>query len=258
MPDPTVGSRRARPRLWHHDYLHLRPLSRDLERSIATARRERSFRDVLDVGSGDSPYGEWLADDASLYVRLDCDASRRPTVVGVAEDLPFAADSFDAVLLTQVWGLWNEPRKAACEIVRVAKPGARLWLSGPAGYPYDSATAEHRLGAPDLRSLFEGLEIVEIVPQGGMLTLPFVVFNLTAREAVIAAERRVGVLAQLLRWPVLALIVISNLKGRFFELLAARGPLKRFLGYMHGRMPSNFLVVARKKPVTGAPGSSIT
>jgi SAM-dependent methyltransferase len=253
MPDQTGGSRRARPRLWHHDYLHLRPLSRDLHSSIARARRERSFRDVLDVGSGDSPYGDWLSEDRSLYVRLDSDATKTPSAVGLAEALPFRDGTFDAVLLTQVWGLWSEPGKAAREIERVAKPGAWLWLSGPAGYPYDSGMAEHRFGAPDLVRLFDNLEIVEIVPQGGTLTLPFVVFNLTAREAVIAAERRIGILAHLLRWPVLGLIVISNLKGRFVELLTERGPLKKFLGYLHRRMPSNFLVVARKLPVTRGP-----
>ncbi len=246
MPDDTGGRRRARPRLWHHDYLHLRPLARDLERSIATARRERSFRAILDVGSGDAPYREWLGDDASRYVRLDCDAAKTPSAVGLAEALPFRDGTFDAVLLTQVWGLWTDPESAAREIERVARPGARLWLSGPSGYPYDSARPEHRFGEPDLPRLFEGLEILEIVPQGGMLTLPYVVFNMMAREAVLAAERRVGALAHLLRWPVLALIVLSNLKGRFVELLAERGPLKRFLGYLHRRMPSNYLVVARK------------
>ena len=110
MPDDTGGRRRARPRLWHHDYLHLRPLSRDLERSIATARRERSFRAILDVGSGDAPYREWLGDDASRYVRLDCDAAKTPSAVGLAEALPFRDGTFDAVLLTQVWGLWTDQR----------------------------------------------------------------------------------------------------------------------------------------------------
>jgi SAM-dependent methyltransferase len=243
----TEADRRARPRVWHHDYLHLRPLARDLKRAIDGARRERSFRAVLDLGSGGSPYGTWFAEAAGYYVRLDADAAHRPTATGLAEALPFRDATFDAVLFTQVWGLLSDPGRAACEIERIARPGARLWLSGPAGWPYDSARPEHRFGAPDLAVLFSGLEVLEVVPQWGMLVVPFAVFNLVVREAVIAAERRAGAAARVLRWPAAAAYVLSNLAGGTLALLSERGPAAPFLGYLDRRMPTNFLVVARKR-----------
>ena len=243
----TEADRRARPRVWHHDYLHLLPLALDLKRAIDGARSERSFRAVLDLGSGGSPYGTWLGDAARYYVRLDADAAHGPTVTGLAEALPFRDAAFDAILFTQVWGLLSDPGHAAREIERVASPGARLWLSGPAGWPYDSARPEHRFGAPDLAALFSGLEIVEIVPQWGLLVVPFAAFNLVVREAVIAAGRRVGGAARVLRWPAAAAYVLSNLAGRMLALLSERGPAAPFLGYLDRRMPTNFLVVARKR-----------
>jgi len=247
MPDARESSRRARPRVWHHDYLHLRPLSRELERGITAARAERSFHAVLDIGSGGSPYRAWFGDAARHYVRLDADAAHRPTAVGRAEALPFRDATFDAILFTQVWGLVSDPRRAASEIERVARPGARLLLSGPAAWPYDSAAPEHRFGAPDLPALFPGLEILEILPQWGMLVVPFAVFNLVVREAVIAAGRRARAAGRVLSWPAAAAYVLSNLAARILVVLSQRGPAAPFLGYLDRRMPTNFVVVARKR-----------
>jgi hypothetical protein len=123
-----------------------------------------------------------------------------------------------------------------------------VWLSGPAHWPYDSARAEHRFGEPDLPELVRGLEVETILPQGGMLGLPFALWNVAVREATRAAERRLGVAGRVLRGPALLSNLLSNLGGRALERLAHAGPLSGFLGYLDGRMPMNFLVVARKRP----------
>jgi SAM-dependent methyltransferase len=247
MPHVTGGTRRGRPRLWHHDYLHLRPLARDLTRTIEAAVGEGPLEDVLDVGSGPSPYRNLFGAKVARYVRLDRLEGERPGVVARAEAMPFRDASFDAVLSTQLWGLVDEPSEVVREIVRVARPGARVWLSGPANWPYDSARAEHRFGAPDLPELVEGLDVVTILPEGGMVGLPFALWNIAVREATRAAERRLGVVGRFLRGPAVVSNFVSNLAGRALERLAAAGPLSGYLGYLDGRMPMNFLVVARKR-----------
>lgn len=247
MPHETGGTRRGRPRLWHHDYLHLRPLALDLASTIEIAVGEGPYENVLDVGSGPSPYRALFGSRVARYVRLDRLEEARPGVVARAEAMPFRDGSFDAVVSTQLWGLVDEPSELVREIARVAKPGARVWLSGPANWPYDSARAEHRFGAPDLPELAQELIVETILPEGGMLGLPFALWNIAVREATLAAERRLGVVGRVLRGPAVVSNFVSNLAGRALERLAAAGPLSDFLGYLDGRMPMNFLVVARKR-----------
>ena len=73
------GPRRARPRLWHHDYLHLRPLAQDLRRVLGQAQGDGNggaagggWR-VLDLGCGASPYRTYFPGSLQSYVRVDLD-----------------------------------------------------------------------------------------------------------------------------------------------------------------------------------------
>jgi SAM-dependent methyltransferase len=178
---------------------------------------------------------------------MDVDAGYRPAVVARAERLPLAAGSMDAVVATQILGLVEDPARMGREIARVLRPGGRLWLSSPAAWPYDSERTEHRFGAPELPGLIPEMKITELVPQGGMLALPFALLNQGIREVVVAAERRFGGAAWLVRGPAMLGFLLNNIAGRTLETLARRGPLSRFLGYLDRRMPMNFLVVAEKR-----------
>jgi hypothetical protein len=122
-----------------------------------------------------------------------------------------------------------------------------VFVSAPAAWPYDSARVEHRFGRPQLPSLFPGLEVREIVREGGMLALPFALFNGVVREAGLAAERRLGAIAGALGPLAIAAIVVSNVAGRLLERLADRGPFAAFLGYLDARLPMNWLVVAERR-----------
>jgi hypothetical protein len=94
--------------------------------------------------------------------------------------------------------------------------------------------------------LFSGLSVTEIVPQGGMMAAPFLLLNVGVREAVIAARRRIGPAALVLRPFATAIFVLANACGRTLEILAAKGPLAPFLGSLDRRLPMNFLVTAVK------------
>jgi SAM-dependent methyltransferase len=167
--------------------------------------------------------------------------------VGRAESLPFADGVFDIVLSTQLLGLVDDPSAFGREVSRVVRPGGLVLVSAPAAWPYDSARVEHRFGLPQFPALFPGLMIRETVRQGGMLALPFALFAGGVREALRAAERRLGAGASLFVPAAVAAIVLSNLAGRLLERLAARGPLSAFLGYLDARLPMNWLVVAERR-----------
>jgi SAM-dependent methyltransferase len=241
------GSSRGRPRPWHHDYLHLRPIARDLVLRLGPAAREGHLSVLLDVGSGAAPYRDVVAASGVIYVRCDADVGTRPDVAGRAESLPFGEGVFDAVLSTQLLGLVDDPRAMAREVARVLRPGGRAWITAPAAYPFDAGRVEHRFGEPELAELFAELTVVEIVREGGMLALPFVLANDGIREAMRAARRRLGVAGRLLEPPAALFFLLANGAGRLFEGLAGRGPLAPFLGYLDGRLPMNFLVVAEKR-----------
>ena len=242
-----MTGKRTRPRLWHHDYLHLRPLARDLRERIGAAAGEGELARVLDLGCGDSPYRSFFACSVERYVRLDPDPGVRPDLIGRAEALPFAGESFDGLLSAQVLLLVADPAAVVEEIQRVMRPGGRFWVSCHGAWPHSSSRPENRFGEPDLHRLFALLGPVEVIPQGGMLALPLALTNVAVREAVRAAERRFGPLMKLLRLPAAVLYTVLNAIGRLLERLAGRGPLRAFLGYLDRGMPMNYLVVGRKR-----------
>jgi ubiquinone/menaquinone biosynthesis C-methylase UbiE len=109
---------RSRPRLWHHDYLHLRPIADELERRLGASHA----CDVLDLGCGESPYRRFF-DRAGTYVRVDLNREARPDVIARSEALPFHDGAFDGVLSTQLLQLTDDPVAMSAELARVVRPG---------------------------------------------------------------------------------------------------------------------------------------
>lgn len=116
----------TKTRLWHPDYIASSMLHRDL----ASLFPELNGR-LLDLGCGNSPYRD-LLENITSYVAYDIDKLySKPSVVGNASVLPFASESFDSVLSTQVLEHVAEPWKMLEEISRVLLPGGKLLLSAP-------------------------------------------------------------------------------------------------------------------------------
>jgi SAM-dependent methyltransferase len=100
----------------------------------ALAKASPRIRGVLlDVGCRDKPFEQYFG--ATVTRWLGCDLPSyageimRPDTYGKIEQLPFAADSFDTVLCTEMLYMMSHPERAAAELYRVTKPGGYLVLS---------------------------------------------------------------------------------------------------------------------------------
>jgi len=250
QPAPGEGRRRARPRLWHYDYLHLRPLAADLRRVLGAARGDPRGPGepwcILDLGCGASPYREFFPPALEGYVRVDVDGAASPTVLARGESLPFAAATFDGILAAQVLQFTSEPQVVVEEIRRLVRPGGRVWLTCHGAWPREGTDPENRYGEPDLERLFSSFERVTVTAEGGYLGFPFILFNLALREGVRASVRRFGAVARILHLPAGVAYLLANLAGRLLESLSRGGPLRPFLGHLDRSLPMNYLVVAER------------
>ena len=88
---------------------------------------------VLDIGCGRGFIGEYVRARGGRYTGVDILASGHgfPLAVGVADALPFAAGSFDAVFCIDAFEHFPWPGRAAAEIRRVLAPGGFVFLSVP-------------------------------------------------------------------------------------------------------------------------------
>lgn len=112
----------------------------DYPQMLAELERE-PFADVLDVGCGTGAVIELLHEKYhnAHYVGLDLTPDMIAVaqakslngcefVVGDAEDLPFPANSFDAVLPSNSFHHYPNPEKFFAGVARVLRPGGRLIL----------------------------------------------------------------------------------------------------------------------------------
>ncbi len=128
---------------------------------------------VLDPGAGNCKHKNFFPH--IRYIALDINPQRKRRygdldIAGDIYSLPFASNTFDALLNVDVLEHLNEPKNALQEFNRVLKPRGRLFLIAPQGYgehgaPYDF----FRFTSFGLRYLFNqvGLETLSIEPLGG-------------------------------------------------------------------------------------------
>jgi SAM-dependent methyltransferase len=143
---------------------------------------------VLDIGGRIQPYRE-LIPFSHTYWSLDVRQTALVSVLGNAECLPFADDSLDLVICTQMIEYVTNPRALAQEIHRVLRPGGSLLLSAPSIFPRDSEQDRWRFFPVTLRQLFSQFPEVEVLPEcgsvAGFLRTVAVMCHFSARYAAI-------------------------------------------------------------------------
>ncbi len=165
-----------------------------MEAALSAALADRPLGAVLDIGTGTGRMAEIFAHSAERIVALDKNlemlrvaraklqhlpATRIELVQGDFADLPFAADSFDTVLLHQVLHFAQEPGQALAEAARVCRAGGRIAIVDFASHAREELRTRHqhaRLGFAD-RQMADLLKAAGFAPRepqalgGGELTV---------------------------------------------------------------------------------------
>lgn len=147
---------------------------------------------MLDIGCGTRPYAPLFARHVDSSVGVDWPGSPHVHVMDAYAsglELPFAAESFDFVLCSEVLEHLPDPALAMREIARVLRPGGRAVVSTPFMYrvhepPYDFfryTPFAHRQLAESA-----GLSVVEIRTRGGYITM-FLDVVLKGKALVVGA-----------------------------------------------------------------------
>ncbi len=128
---------------------------------------------VLNVGAGTGSYEppdrDVTALEPSAVMRAQRPADAAPAVEGMAEDLPFADDSFDAAMAVLTVHHWTDQTQGLREMRRVARgpvvivtfdPDSRPWLTD---YLPELAALDSRQ-MPEMDACAQALGPVDIVP----------------------------------------------------------------------------------------------
>ncbi len=111
---------------WHEQPGYFRDVTRHFDRSTR----------MLDVGCGSA----WLADHFDDYTGIDgsreavaaaAGRDRRVILGSLAEPLPFASADFEGVVLKDVLEHVPDPVDVVREVLRVLRPGGRVFASSP-------------------------------------------------------------------------------------------------------------------------------
>jgi len=167
-----TAAQRLHPSLTNPNYLVLRS-----RRLIFSGWAERLGRDltVMDVGGRYQPYRPLFERHAGRYIAVDIVKTGLVNVVADGQRLPFAAESFDLIIATQVFEYFRDPRKAITEIHEALKPGGVFIASAAACAPRFVEEELWRFTGTGLRTLLSEFAQVEIVPElyslGGVIRL---------------------------------------------------------------------------------------
>ncbi len=138
-----------------------------VEEQLLDALGDAPLGSVLDIGTGTGRVAELFAEQAEHVVALDknlemlrvarAKLQHLPTaqielVQGDFGDLPFAAGSFDTVVLHQVLHFAQDPAVPLAEAARVTRPGGRIAIIDFAAHDHEELRTRHqhaRLGFSD-------------------------------------------------------------------------------------------------------------
>jgi len=213
------------PKLRDPHYLVLRE-RRKLFCQFAQTLPERGLK-VLDVGGRLQPFRPLIEARLAQYVAIDPVLEGMLNVVAVGESVPFADETFDLVICTQVLPYVADPQRVLAEIHRVLRKGGELFLSVPAILP-----RYHDIRwcfMPDgLRRLLASFSEVRVIPEGGSIAGLLRSINLFF-DTFIRSERQK-------RWASYTVFPTMNLAGLLLD---------RFSG-SRTEFATNYTCIARK------------
>ena len=154
---------RLHPSLRDPNFLVLRSRKMIFEKWIAEL--EGTELNVLDVGGRYQPYRPLLGERAKRYYACDILQTELVDVLGSGESLPFADNTFDVVIATQVFEYFARPHNAAEQICRVLKPGGSLLMSVAALAPRFVDEECWRFTPRGIRATLASFCDVKIVPE---------------------------------------------------------------------------------------------
>ena len=187
--------------------------------------------ETLDIGCANR-WPEPFLKDRSRYVALDYPETgaklykARPDVFADAAALPFAANSFDTVLLFEVLEHVPQATQSLSEIARVLKSGGRLLLTVPFLYPmHDEPHDYRRYTQHGLQQKLEkaGLIVETLRPNLHSSAAAGLLLNLALSGMCLSAVRQNRVAALLL--PLLAIAILGvNLTAWLGKVLLPSWP----------------------------------
>jgi SAM-dependent methyltransferase len=216
----------------HFQYVAARYFRRDIRRDGPRLKGK-----VLDLGCGNQPYRPYLT-QVERYVGLDYPPSResmdarvKPDVFGDGRELPFADDSFEGVLCSQVLEHVDQPDTVIRELARVLKPGGTAIISVPFFYNLHMEPDDYYRFSPyALKSLLarHGLVVRDLRGQGGIGTLLVQLWHNWLFSGLARLARRHPVLkgGLALSLPVLLMMSLINNLGALALDALNRGDLR--------------------------------
>ena len=145
----------------------INPLEYAIEAFVQSANPAPGRQIILDAGAGEAPFAHHFSDH--FYVALDSgvgDSSWDYSAIHIRGDvasLPLGSESVNCVVHTQVLEHVLYPGRVLDEIHRVLKPGGRLYLTAPQGWPEHQQPHDYfRFTRYSLRSLLESAGFGEI------------------------------------------------------------------------------------------------
>ncbi len=211
---------------------------------------------LLDVGCGSRPYAIIYTPLVELSIGTEVSYSphgaRAADAIAPAECLPFADQTFDVILCTEVLEHIWEPTKAMREFARVLKPDGYLLLSVPFIHPIHEAPHDNwRFTSYGLKFLCHstGFEVIYLNKKGGVVTTGIVLsLNLVVRGVnAVSKLLRLSVPLRdrtVVRW-ILALPQRIYLFVRSSPVMAA--VRKAVFGQLDNFLTPGYFLVARRK-----------
>ena len=152
---------------------------------------------ILDVGGRYQPYRPLFSEKARRYLACDILQTELVDVIGQGELLPFAPNTFDVVVATQVFEYFSNPHNAADQVHAVLKPRGCLMMSVAATAPRFVDDECWRFTPKGIRQVLSSFSSVIIVPElssiGGVTRTLNLAINTFSRNKVLRSLASVTV-----------------------------------------------------------------